>query len=269
MPDPGQLRRPLYPPDHSKGPVPNGPDVEAVKRAVSRAGFWRWQDFDQAFSNGFAHGNHDNGPGVAGYQWKNGIEATGNYGEATHQKLRRAKIPAGLPHAGEDCFDTTAVKLYTSYAPPAGIPNLGYVVRGSKSVLDQDLTHYTSGFPNENSGSEMPAFDDGFGEGVMVYAPEALTVTHQSSSHPGDAFYADGASGLAWWFGHLDRSPANGTRIGKGKFIGRTCHNTIGGGPHVHVGVDGRALLGHDFEAHDNYTHGAPTIRQQLEAAQL
>ena len=268
MADPGPFKRPLYPPDNSKGPVKDGSDITAVKRAISRYGMWPWQAFDDSYSNGFAHGN-DTGPGVAGFQWKNGIEPTGNYGEATHKKLKAAKIPAGLPHAGEACFDQTAANQYRSYQSPGGIPDLGPIVKGSKSVLDQDLTHATSGFPNEKTGSEMPAFDDGFGEGIHIYAPEQITVTNQSGANPGEAFYAAGVSTLEYWFGHLDRSPANGKVFKKGEFIGKTCHNEVGGGPHVHLGVDGRALLGHDFVHHTNYTHGAPTIRQQLEEAQL
>jgi len=112
LPDPGPLKRTLYPATSTqKGQSPPGDDVIAVKRAISRAGFWRWQEFSDDYTNGFAHGD-GNGGGVAGYQRSIGIDGTGTYGENTHSKLRSAKVPKGAPHAGEDVFDQTAVNLY-------------------------------------------------------------------------------------------------------------------------------------------------------------
>ena len=40
MADPGPFKRPLYPPDHPDGPVQPGNDILAVKRAISRVGYW-------------------------------------------------------------------------------------------------------------------------------------------------------------------------------------------------------------------------------------
>ena len=110
MPDPGKLIRPLYPP--SAGGVVNGPDVEAVKRAISRMGFWKWQEFDQVYSQKFAD------EGVKPYQRSILVQPTGNYGAGTHDILRASKIPPGLPHSGEDAFDATACNLYKAAAAP-------------------------------------------------------------------------------------------------------------------------------------------------------
>jgi len=142
------------------------------------------------------------------------------------------------------------------------IPDLGPVVKGGQSVLDHDCTHATGGIPL------YPAFDDAFAQGLTIIAPEPLTVTRQSSSRPGHAFYATGSSGIRYWFGHLDALPAVGMKFAKGTRIGRTCANPIGGGPHVHVGVNVETLWGKGRELahHTNYTHGAPTIRAQLAA---
>lgn len=116
MADPGAHKRPLYPPSHEKGPVPNGADVEAVKRAVSRAGYFPWQEFDRAY-------NEKIGDAVAKFQKANGIDATGNYGEATHKKLKAAKVPASGSHAGEGVFDARAAELYKGYkVPPPPAP---------------------------------------------------------------------------------------------------------------------------------------------------
>lgn len=147
------------------------------------------------------------------------------------------------------------------------LPDIGPVRAGGVSVLDQDCTHITSGLG-------WPAFDDCFGQGVRVIAPEALTVIANpatgalwTSSNPGLAFYARGASGLIYWFGHLDRRHAVGQRFAKGELVGLTCENHVGGGPHCHVAIDTRPVLGHHLASHSNYTHGAPKISAQLAGA--
>jgi hypothetical protein len=107
--------RPLYPPDanqHGKKPSANGPDCEAYKRVVSRAGRWPWQEFDQAYSNGFAHGTSGNvgSTGVAGVQRQQDIDDTGWLGEKTFNTLRSIRVPKG-PHEGEMAMDAYAVDL--------------------------------------------------------------------------------------------------------------------------------------------------------------
>src|SRR5215831_7266675 len=108
--------RPLYPPDaaeHGKRPSVDGPDVLAYKRTVSRAGRWPWQTFDDAYSNGFAHGTSGNvvETGIAGVQRQQHLDATGWVGEATFNTLRSVRVPEGRPHAGEMAMDATAAKL--------------------------------------------------------------------------------------------------------------------------------------------------------------
>lgn len=104
--------RALYPPD-SATPSPDGPDVEAYKRTVSRAGRWPWQNFDGAFSNAFSHGQSGGNvgsSGVAGVQRQQKIQPTGNIGEATFNTLRSIRVPTG-PHTGEMAMDAYAVSL--------------------------------------------------------------------------------------------------------------------------------------------------------------
>ena len=265
------LKRSLYPPDAAaKGKKPSDPgsDVAGIKRAVSRSGHWPWAAFDGEFSNGFAHGKSGNVSenGLAGLQRQNGIDATGWLGEATYNLIRSALVPDGLPHAGEHILDATAIELIEDYSPPnpSSLPALGPMAAGFPSVLDHDLTHATDGIPL------YPAFDDIFYEGAMIIAPEPLTVSRQSSSNPGHAFYADGASRLRYWFGHLDRTPSVGRKFAKGELMGLTCEVNIGGGPHVHVAINVEKYPGFgpgdELEHKTGYVHGAPTIRRQLEA---
>jgi hypothetical protein len=109
--------RPLYPPDaanQGKAPSPDGPDVVAYKRTVSRVGRWPWSSFDEAYSNGFSHGKTGGNigdSGIAGIQRQQNMDATGWLGEKTLNTLRSIRIPEGLPHAGEPAMDQTVVKL--------------------------------------------------------------------------------------------------------------------------------------------------------------
>lgn len=254
MADPGAFKRALYPPSADKGPVKDGDDVIGVKRAISRAGFFKWTEFDDTYNEAISDA-------VAKFQKANGIEGTGFYGEATHKKLKATNVPAEATHQGEDVFDDRAAALYKQYDVPDSVPDLGPVFSGGKSVLKHDLTHATSGIPL------YPAFDDCFAAGKTIIAPEQIKVTRASSSNPGDACYAEGVkSKLQYWFGHLVSAPAVGTTINKGKTIGKVCENHQGGGPHVHVAVNVEKLwgAGKQLKHHTNYTHGAPLIGDQL-----
>jgi hypothetical protein len=131
--------RPLYPPDAGRQPTIDGSDVEAYKRTVSRAGRWPWQTFDQAFSNGFAHGTSGDvgSTGVAGVQRQLGFDAdTGWIGPATFNALRSIRIPDGLPNAGQTAMDTRAVELinaafdrFGGFEPPAIPPRRSALAR--------------------------------------------------------------------------------------------------------------------------------------------
>lgn len=141
--------RPLYPPDAvGYEPSEDGPDIVAYKRTISRLGRWPWQPFDDSYSNGFAHGKSGNVPetGVAGFQRQSKIQATGWIGQATYDTMRYALIPEGLPHAGEQGMDATAVNLINEaydefHKPPQvgpikrkAMPSPNYSSRGGAAV---------------------------------------------------------------------------------------------------------------------------------------
>lgn len=149
--------------------------------------------------------------------------------------------------------------------PVPRLPAIGPVYNGGGSLLDYQLTHATSGI------DFYPAFDTAFSEGMAIIAPEPLLVSRSSSSRPGLAFYAIGAWKLKYWFGHLDRTHESGKRFKKGELIGRVCRNSIGGGPHTHIGVNVEELIGRGKQLKygkngdgPNYTFGSPSIRKQL-----
>jgi hypothetical protein len=78
-----------------------GADVEAVKRALSRVGYFPWAKFDQIYNKKLAEGIHT-------FQAEHGIKPT-QYNEETHNKLVVA--PPQPPHEGEKAFDEYANEL--------------------------------------------------------------------------------------------------------------------------------------------------------------
>jgi len=114
-----KLPRPLYPKD-AKGYTASdpGPDVKALKRTISRLGRWPWQDggsFSTEYTKEFAYGKAGGNvadSGLAGYQRQMNIQATGYLGETTYNSLRNARIPSGLPNAGQPGMDATAINLF-------------------------------------------------------------------------------------------------------------------------------------------------------------
>ena len=229
-----------------------GPTAEALKRAMKRAQFGfsnkKLEDLDQHFNSDLE---------AALDRWDPGKDG---YGDGRWKKIRNLRCPAESPHEGQYALDEYAQRLIRDESILAVVPNLGPVHSAGQSLLQQDLTHATGGIPL------YPAFDDAFRTGCVIIAPEQITITKASSSNPGDACYAEGQSKLRYWFGHLAQAPAVGEKIAKGKRIGVTCLNNIGGGPHVHVGVnvEGYWSKGRQLQHHTNYTHGAPTIGVQL-----
>jgi len=115
---PTMFPRPLYPPDanrQGKKPSPDGPDVEAYKRGIWRAGRWPGPaaGFDRQFSNQFSHGQpggNVGSSGIAGFQRQMGIDPTGWVGRSTFNTLASALVPEG-PHKGEPVLDANACNL--------------------------------------------------------------------------------------------------------------------------------------------------------------
>jgi hypothetical protein len=147
------------------------------------------------------------------------------------------------------------LKTKPEQSPLVGVPKLGPLWKGGTSLLQHKCTHPTDDLPL------YPAFDDAFVAGREIIAPEALEVIKDSSSDPGDAFYAKGKSGIRYWFGHLVRAPSVGTKFQKGETMGIVLDHDIGGGPHVHVGINIEDLGGAGRELKIG-----PLIGKQLEA---
>lgn len=240
-----KLKRPLYGPDDPRGPS-RGRDVVAIKRGLSKVE----TNFFPRPPTGFDD--------VANRKFFNAVDTLRLIdSRPPGLRFRQDDLDAVWPY-----MDAYARLMYRLYIPKSKVPNLGPVWRGGKSILEHDLTHATAGI------AFYPAFDDGWRAGRAIIAPEDLTVTEQSGSLGGDAFYAKGASKLSYWVGHVASVPATGRTFRKGETMAVIANIPQSqGGPHVHVGVDARALIGRQLEHRTDYRHGAPTVGEQLKEA--
>lgn len=96
--------RTLYPPHNPRGPVPGGDDVLAIKRAVSRAGFYPWRAFNNAYNEEFVT------EGIKKFQKKVGLPVTGIYNKATHDKLCNTHSKKTPKQWAFDTFSITLIK---------------------------------------------------------------------------------------------------------------------------------------------------------------
>jgi hypothetical protein len=233
-----------------------GPDVEGHGRALCRAGLYVPLRVFQALPAAARQRAHRSFVrAVKRLQRAEGWPVDGVLGE--HEF--RALLDAGA-------YDQRALTLLRMYRPLKWT-EIGPVQPGGPSLLDQQLTHETSGIPL------FPAFDTawGAGGGVACIAPEDCVVdTKDTSSRPGEAVFLTGASGLRYWVGHLDRDWPLGTRLRKGDLIGRTLA-VPGKSDHAHWGVNAEAILGRGQQLAYGatgkgppYTYGSSTIREQL-----
>jgi hypothetical protein len=226
----------------------------ALKRAMSRMGKLPWEPdkWDNVFNNKLESALDAWDPGKDGY-------GTGRY-----DKIRAAVIPKGLPNAGQQALDATCinqVQVEAAGGAASKVPDLGPLEKGGASLLDFACSHQTSGI------SYYPATDTVWTKGTTVIAPEDLKVTKASSSKPGSAFYAEGKSGIRYWFGHLTAALPVGTQVKKGGKIG-VVGAFSGYTPHLHCGVNVEKLwgAGKALKSGSNYsTSGIPTIRKQFQ----
>lgn len=188
------------------------------------------------------------------------------YGERRWEAVRALRTARGEYALNKEARDL----ILTDFARMTAVvvPDLGPLYAGGRSVLDHSPTHPTTGIPR------YIAFDDAWRAGTVIIAPEDVEITRDSSSYPGDACYALGTSTLEYWLGHLVKAPPKGMTLARGERVGVVLDHSIGGGPHVHCGVNVEGLLGSGTQLEwgangdgPDYTHGAPTIREQLERA--
>jgi hypothetical protein len=202
------LVRSLYPPDavsQGKTPSPPGPDVKAVKRAISRAQRflpWTPRDWDDTYDDLFAHGDGSgiDRSGVAGFQEQMGIKSTGWVGEKTFEALRTSLVPdkPGIRRAGQPLFDSVCIRLLRQAAELAvPAPELAFPLpKGAGGRVDPTDLHATAGLGGNWALDFMAA------GGTPFVAPEEATVRRLSGRDP--ALGADQNAGIFGWSMHLE-----------------------------------------------------------------
>jgi hypothetical protein len=97
--------------------------------------------FDDTYGNGFSHGKGGNvvDSGVAGFQRQMNLDDTGWIGEKTFNALRSARIPTGLPNAGQPLLDQIAIDLINDYNPPPSQTPIEKVRAAITSFCQQGL----------------------------------------------------------------------------------------------------------------------------------
>jgi hypothetical protein len=169
-----RITRTLYAPDNpNQQTQSDGKDVEALKRMVSRAGFWDWQEFDRTYTNAFAHGATGptgSGPGVDGLREALGIgDGSGTLNERCYHALIYGKVPEhdwrGTPksHAGEWICDGYSQQLLAEYQkawdedhPKPEPPGEGDARQKAMSHLQKRL-----GYTEQPDGSNCDNRSDG------------------------------------------------------------------------------------------------------------
>jgi hypothetical protein len=238
----------------ANGAKTKGNTALAMKRAMSRLGFLKWEPdvWDNVWNQKLEDACDKWDPGKDGY-------GTGRY-----DKIRSAVIPKNLPNAGQQALDSVCInQVQTEAAAATGskVPDLGPLEKGGQSLLDFALSHDTSGI------KLYPASDTVWTKGTTIIAPEKLTITKASSSNPGAACYAEGVSGIRYWFGHMVSAPPVGKVINKGAQVG-TVGAFSGYTPHLHCGVNVEKIwgTGKELKHGNNYSvSGIPTIRKQFQ----
>ena len=141
------FKRILYNASSSKYPM-KGDDALAVKRALSRAGFIGWQDFNNVYGEQAIKGciAFQKSVGIKG---NDGGPPQGNYGESTHKKLLKAKAEG----KHEWAFDDYSAKLYKGYKEPSA----------GGSGRDATMNHHSKrvGYTEQPAGSNCDNRSDG------------------------------------------------------------------------------------------------------------
>lgn len=231
--------RPLYPPDANKqGKVPstNGDDIVAIKRAVWRGGHWQRPDagFDTVFSNGFSHGKSGNVSenGLAGLQRQNDVDASGWMGESTYNLIRSARIPTGLPHAGEPLLDQSAINLLNEfrdlYLGPSSTVRLAALAKAKTYI----------GYKESPAGTNGNMFGSWYGANYEPWCAMLVTYCFELGSDGGSPSFAKGSRyAYVPYIVRDAQARKNGLSLTSGPKAGDLVCYDWGGGEYDHVGI--------------------------------
>lgn len=235
--------RPLYPPDaaeQGKKPSSDGSDVEAYKRTVSRAGRWVWQAFDQAYSNGFAHGKGPNvvDSGVAGIQRQQNMDDTGWIGEPTFNALRSIIVPMGLPHAGEHAMDARAVELINMAWGRFGGSELDEPPAGDAATARLKKAQKEIGYRESPSNSNQNKYGSWYGMNGVPWCAIFVTWADQMGGDPTPSFHKSSYYSYVPYIVSDARAGRRGLTVTSAPRPGDpVCYDWAWDGEHDHIGL--------------------------------
>src|SRR4029077_11462310 len=136
----GPMQGPPLPRELTPG-GPNGSDVKGWKRAIWRGGRWQGpaSNFDTAFSKAFSlgkTGGQVGESGIAGFRRQMKCPPTGVIDEQTANAIRSARIPTGLPNAGQPLLDATAINLLEDYTASQSKPPASSIDAVREAITD-------------------------------------------------------------------------------------------------------------------------------------
>ncbi len=164
-----------------------GQTNEGLKRAMSRLGFLPWEPekWDDFFNEKLSDALAKWDPGNSGY------------GEGRWEKIRAARVPKGMDHAGEYALDSTALQLIKEdylrqHPPPPPYPSLIY-------PHDKDFHSYSGGYVHTTGGiSGNQALDFLAGPGTPVLAVEEGTISRTSGYDPASGLHGSNRDVFGW-----------------------------------------------------------------------
>jgi len=264
----------LYPPDAAPGHTPSKDSdfVVACKRTAARCGAWPWtpDEWDDSYSNGFAHGKDEaTHAGIAGLQrWSGTIDPTGNVGEKTFNFLRSVKVPQGRTHAGEMAMDSVAVNLINaayedSQAPPPGTKS------AREKALDRAIGQL--GVKESPAGSNQCPYTEWYGM-VGPWCAMFVTYCYDASGGPGSPTFDRNQSRYSYvpyvvsdsYNGRFGLSQTNSPKPGD-----LVCYDWQWNGEYDHIGFFEKWTSGHAFTALEgntavgNDSNGGEVMRRQ------
>lgn len=162
-----------------------GPTCVALKRAMSRLGLLPWGVFDEHFNQPLSGALSLWDPGHTGY------------GKGRWEKIRAARIPKGLDHAGEYALDAVALQLIRDdflqqNPPPPPYPALVYPHELGWASYSGGYVHQTGGIAGNYALDFLAA------PGTPVLAPEAGTVSRTSGHDPASGLHGSAQDVFGW-----------------------------------------------------------------------
>src|SRR5580765_474454 len=238
----------LYPPDASakgKTPSANGPDVEAIKRGLWRGGRWPGpaSGFDRQFSNAISHGKSGGNvsdSGLAGFQRQMKIDPTGWFGPSSFNTLCSARIPQGLPNAGQPLLDVTAQNLFAEAFQMFGgsdtPPEPPKTKTAAQVRMEKALTYL--GFKESPANSNNTIFGQWYGVNFQPWCAIFITYCDVLGGKPTNSFKRGSAYAYVPYIVSDAKNKRNGLSVPNSPQFGDlVCYDWGRDGTYDHVGL--------------------------------